>query len=476
MYHHYTPLTTSSSTGSMNLVANIYSQQEESEIIEDTIRTGGRKNKNEILALALSRLIKSKHLQGNKYLREMELAREVLVHLNSNEFILVLRTDGRIVTMSDEAEHHLNKTMRSLYTQCLNIFECLDENDGNKFRLILNSPLDTSRQEHRLVCTLRLPKGKRPSRVNQDIKTISMAGHFYSCHDAPSSTQNERLFVARCEALISETVNRSSSSQTTAITNISNNNSNAIMQLNLNEDMTIQTVSPNVQTILGYSQKDMADKWLGRYLATADIAEFESICQQYFQHAPEREQQPVSVCHLFDMYSNNGDGRLTFLCQIRPVRERRKSVKIAVFAQLVDPSLRREYQDYVQSRSGRNPKPVKAEQVNLGAPLSSSISQTSEDTVMANSPTFSNMAELIRDGTYGHDCIHQQQFSPLNGALSIAVAPFDVNDNFGNELLNFDYTQFSTTDNQYWSAESIKYDTFIDESADELESFIKGCY
>jgi hypothetical protein len=36
----------------------------------DVTRTGGRKNKNEILGLALARLIKEKHLNGNKYSRK----------------------------------------------------------------------------------------------------------------------------------------------------------------------------------------------------------------------------------------------------------------------------------------------------------------------------------------------------------------------------------------------------------------------
>ena len=31
--------------------------------------------------------------------------------MNNGDFILVLRTDGRIVAMSDEVENHLGKTM-----------------------------------------------------------------------------------------------------------------------------------------------------------------------------------------------------------------------------------------------------------------------------------------------------------------------------------------------------------------------------
>ncbi len=46
-----------------------------------------------------------------KYSREIELVRGIQTNINNGEFVLVLRTDGRIVAMSDEVEHHLGKTM-----------------------------------------------------------------------------------------------------------------------------------------------------------------------------------------------------------------------------------------------------------------------------------------------------------------------------------------------------------------------------
>ena len=42
---------------------------------------------------------------------EIELIRGIQTNLNNGEFVLILRTDGRIVAMSDEVEHHLGKTM-----------------------------------------------------------------------------------------------------------------------------------------------------------------------------------------------------------------------------------------------------------------------------------------------------------------------------------------------------------------------------
>jgi PAS domain-containing protein len=421
----------------------------------DAIRTGGRKNKNEVLGSALARLIKEKHLNGVKYSNDIELLQGIQTKSNNDEFVLVLRTDGRIVVMSDEVEHHLGKSMRSLYTQCINIFECLDETDGNKLQSILNSSTDLTHQEYRLVCTFRLPKGKRPSRKREDVKTITMAGHFYSCHE--SSTSSERLFIARCEALVSRTTNRSSSSQTSTITNNSDN-INSMIKLTLNDDMLISLISSNVKDILGYSRSEMIGNWLGRYLTTNDLEKFEAIRQRYFQLG---QQQATNICEIFDIYTNNGDGRLTFLCQIRPIRERRsKTIKFAVVAQLIDPSLRSEYVKYVEVESETNPKPIKAEQVNF-ASSSSSTSKTSEDTIMANSPSLA-MGLLMFDNTFTNEVTHQQQHSPFNRSLSNVVAPINVDDQSWQQLFDFDYDQYpTTTDLQYWPTKSFE-DAFVE--------------
>lgn len=48
-------------------------------------------------------------------------------------------------------------------------------------------------------------------------------------------------------------------------------------------------------------------------------------------------QKPTNVRDIIDMYTKNGDDRLTFLCQIRPIRERRsKSIKYSIIAQLIE--------------------------------------------------------------------------------------------------------------------------------------------
>jgi PAS domain-containing protein len=442
----------------------------------DVTRTGGRKNKNEILGLALARLIKEKHLNGNKYSRDIELLRGIQMKSNRSDFVLVLRLDGRIVAMSDEVEQHLGKSMRSLYTQCINIFQCLDETDGDKLRLILDSSVDLAHQEHRLVCTLRLPKGKRPSRTSEDIKTITMAGHFYSCDDS-SSVSHEKLFIARCEALISRTTNGSSSSTPSMIAN-NNDNTSSMVKMTLNEDMSISVTSSNVKDILGYSRNEMIGNWLGRYLTTNDLEKFEAIRQKYFQHQEQQQRAPTSICDIFDMYTNNGDGRLTFLFQIRPIRERRsKSIKFSIVAQLIDPSLRSQYVKYVESELETSPKPIKVEQVNH---VSSSLSKTSEDTIVANSPSL-DMGLLMSDATNSSGYTHQQQHSPSHRSLSNVVAPVNVHDQSWRELFDPEYDQYSaTTDFQYWSTKSFD-DVFIECQSEQglaniFDEYLDGYY
>ena len=97
----------------------------------EVVRIGGRKNKNEILGLTNARLVKERHLNGVKYSSkekhsfpffysysnyfiipdDIELVQGIQTNVNNGDFVLILRTDGRIVAMSDEVEHHLGKTM-----------------------------------------------------------------------------------------------------------------------------------------------------------------------------------------------------------------------------------------------------------------------------------------------------------------------------------------------------------------------------
>lgn len=48
--------------------------------------------------------------------------------------------------------------------------ECLDSTDNAKLEAVLSRANDLIQVEHKLVCTFRLPKGKRPSRAREDVK------------------------------------------------------------------------------------------------------------------------------------------------------------------------------------------------------------------------------------------------------------------------------------------------------------------
>jgi len=385
---------------------------------------------------------------------------------NNSSFVMVLRTDGRIVAMSDEVEHHLGKSMRSLYTQCINIQQCLDKTDGEKLKVILNSSTNVIDKEHSLVCTFRLPKGKRPSRIREDIKTITMTGHFYSCHN-PSSSSYEKLFIARCEGLISRTSSGSNASQPWMIDRL-NDNTASTVNITLNDDMSISFVSANIKDILGYARSEMIGNWFARYLPMSDLEKFENIRQRYFQQ--EGQQTPTSVCDIFDIYGNNGDDRLTFLCHIRPVRERRmKTVKFQVVAQLIDPSLRDEYMKYVESESKIDPKLIKAEQVNH---VSSSISKKGEGTIMAKSPSVA--MGLFKSGNTNNDYfIRHQPYSPVHRSLSNAVAPVDVQDGSWRQLFDLDYSEhLPTTDLSTWPTKFLDDDFIECLSGEGLEDLL----
>lgn len=410
---------------------------------KDPIRVGGRKNKNEILGLVLARLLKEKYLNSINCSSHSELLQGIQTNLNNGEFLLVLRTDGRVIAMSDEAENHFGKSMRSLYTQFINIFECLRGDDRNKLRTILNSSqISLPHQEHRLICTLHLPKGKRPSRANEDVKTISMTGHFFFCNEA----SNERLFIARCEALVSRTTKAANASQTMMMLN--NDNQKSVINIVLNEDMSINMISSNVKDVLGYTKSELIGSWLGRHLGTDDLQKLEALPQKFVSHENQQNKpSPTSVCEILDMYTNNGDGRLTFLCHIRLRHQRRlKAIQYVIVAQLIDPSLRDEYVSYVQTESGINVKSNKAEQVNL---VSSSIPEASKDTIMAHSPSLT--IDLLMADIISKSFVPQQQFSPINRSFSDVVAPVHVNDEPWGSPFECCYDSYPTTNVQCWS-------------------------
>ncbi|CAF1556563.1 unnamed protein product, partial [Didymodactylos carnosus] len=269
-----------------------------------------RNNKNDVLGLTITRLIKAKYLDGDQYSKNVALIDGIKIgseHIHG--FVIVLRRDGRVITFSDNVEQYLGKPVRTLYTQCINIYDCLDSVDRKKLKKILSTSTNIE-SEKTLLCTWRLPKGKRPSRAHLDERTILMNGHFYSANQF-----DEPLFIARCECVLSTKTNLSADVH--------------ILKFTLLEDLTIQQVTSNVRDILGYSPSDMINKSLTRFIVSSDFNELECTRIKCVTQLPH-----TTMC-VMDAYTKNGD-RLSVLCNWRMTCERRnKLIKIVITAQII---------------------------------------------------------------------------------------------------------------------------------------------
>ncbi|CAF2245870.1 unnamed protein product [Rotaria magnacalcarata] len=395
------------------------------------LKPDSRTNRNVTLCAAIARLLKEIFLSSITYSRNYQLLCGIPSNVSNNEFLLVMRTDGRIITISDDAKYHLRKEMRVLYAQMVNILDCLDNTDRDKLQTIFRSSVDLPNQEHSLICTLRLPKGKRPSRINEDVTTINMSGHFYTCDDESSSS--EKLFIAHCEPLISSTTKGKNSSP--SVVKVKSDNSKSTIVFTLQENMMISDVSTNVKDILGYKCHEMTGKYFGRYLIADYLEKFETIRQQFFEHAAQQQSQkqkatPVNVCEVLDMYGNNGDERLTFLCQIRIHRKpRSKPIEFVIVAQLIDPSSRDQYIQFIQSELKINPISTETQQVNL---VHSSASVPIEKpTIVPNS--LRNVHNIV----YGNNSSHQPPHSPFNGQFSSEDLNLSsIDDEFWKQICN----------------------------------------
>ncbi|CAF1538054.1 unnamed protein product [Didymodactylos carnosus] len=87
-------------------------------------------NRNDTLSLTLATLIKEKYLNGTVYKKNIYLTDGVDCSAHDmNGFITVLTCTGRVVVISDDVKDYLKKSVRSLYSQIENIYDCVDEND-----------------------------------------------------------------------------------------------------------------------------------------------------------------------------------------------------------------------------------------------------------------------------------------------------------------------------------------------------------
>lgn len=78
----------------------------------------------------------------------------------------------------------------------------------------------------------------------------------------------------------------------------------------------------------------MIGQWFGRFVSQDALEKFQRIRDDFLY---SEQLMANNYCDLFDFYVNHGERRLTFFCQIRPMRERRsKSIKFSIVAQLIE--------------------------------------------------------------------------------------------------------------------------------------------
>lgn len=294
-------------------------------------------NKNDILSLTISRLLRRKYNPSNLINPNIALAHGLLCESldeQINGFLFVVNPQGRIIFISDNAEYYLRKNVRALYSQLTSIYQCIGSDYHESFRQILSRE---TTDEQRLICSWHLPRGKRPSRTHSESRTMLISGHYIYLHVDKRKDQQEPLFVARCEQILSSTPNIPSNSLGLS--------SPTTLRLILNDQFQLNEISTNTQTILGYSAEQLMDQSLKRFVAS-----------EYWTLLDESRDkcivgQHCTVMNVVDFYNSNGD-RLTFLCNMHTLIEnRRKALKFGFLAQLIDPSMRDECIKYANHQN-----------------------------------------------------------------------------------------------------------------------------
>ncbi|CAF1133101.1 unnamed protein product [Didymodactylos carnosus] len=302
-----------------------YLTNDKTNATNNTGKNNTKYNKNDTLSLTLARLIKAKYLDGNVYDRNSNLSDGINCDSHDNNgFIIILTNTGRVVVISDDVEHHLRKSVRSLYPQMTNIYDCVDKNDKIQIQNMLSN--QSLENEQQVLCTWHLPRGKRPSRTQMETKTILMTGHYHQFSEC-----TEPLFIARCQSILASTPNMPNSAH--------------IFKLTVNDGLIVKEVSESIETTLQYSVSDLIETSLNRIVVTDDIR----ILEKARKNCVHRRH--CSTMCVIDLYSKTGH-RLTFLCNMHMLLEgRRKAMKYGLILQLIDSSLRSIFEDYVEKQN-----------------------------------------------------------------------------------------------------------------------------
>jgi PAS domain S-box-containing protein len=295
------------------------------QLIKDPIDDLDNKlNKNDILSLTLARLLRRKYWSSNWPNKNVQLAAGIessSIEDDLNGFIIVLNKNGRIILMSDNVEYYLRKNVRLLYPQLTSIYDCVNNDDHESIRRVLSTPTNNEQQ---IICTWNLPRGKRPSRTHTESKSMLMTGHFFFLNNEENKEQQEPLFVARCEQILSSTPN--------IPTNSIGSTSTTTLRFVLTDQLNISEISSNTESLLGYKAEELIDQSINRFIVNEHLHILEQARQNCIVG------QHFTTMNVLDFYTRNGD-RLTFLCNTHMLVEgRRKAMKLGFLAQLIDPS------------------------------------------------------------------------------------------------------------------------------------------
>jgi len=220
-------------------------------------------NKNDVLSLTLVRLLREKYWPSHFVNRNVQLSAGIesaSIANDLNSFFLVLNASGRIILLSDNIECYLRKNVRSLYPQFTRIYDCVSTDDHEPINRILSNVTDS---EQRVICTWNLPRGKRPSRTHTESKSMLMTGHYIFINNEKNKEQQEPLFLARCEQILSSTPNIPSNS--------TGSTSTTTLRFVLTNQLDINEISSNAETLLGYTPEELIDQSIYRFIASEHL-------------------------------------------------------------------------------------------------------------------------------------------------------------------------------------------------------------
>ncbi|CAF3226847.1 unnamed protein product [Rotaria socialis] len=373
-------------------------------------------NKNDILSLTLSRLLRRKYWSSDLADTNVQLATSIQSSSVIDElkgFIIVVNTAGRIIFISDNVEYYLRKNVRLLYPQLISIYDCISKNDHDTIRQILSTP---TLNENRAICNWILPRGKRPNRSNTETKSMALTGHFFFNQNDESK---EPLFVARCEQILSSTPNIPINSMGLTST--------TILRFVLTDQLNISEISSNMEFLLGFKPNELIDQSIHRILSTESCDIIEQAKQNCLSN------QHATSMSVLDLFTRDGD-RLTFLCNTHTLIEgRSKRIKLGFLAQLIDPFMRYQCLSYVNRQNVERRKGFIQQEsmcishIILNNSTATNVSMPPNDQClsMANSPK--SKPQIVN-----YQYVEKENYGFFNQPQYRAQVPFETN--FKNEF------------------------------------------